>query len=286
MNMDFRAYAQNLELHKYPRTPHLESSRLQPGDTDSDQVCYASLSGQWLVVEEKLDGANAGISFSAAGELLLQSRGHYLTGGGRERQFNLFKQWAVAHEDWLLSRLEDRYVLFGEWMHKKHSVFYDRLPHFFCEFDIWDRAHGLFLSTAARRQLLRDGPVLSVPVLHEGLAPARLKDLLELLGDSQAKSPAWRSAFEATVQREGLDLERAWRQCDKSTVMEGLYLKLEDEKQTNGRLKWVRQDFVQAILDADQHHANQPFIPNLLADGVDLYAPRLSMDWDGQRSGY
>ncbi len=58
MNMDFRAYAQNLELHKYPRTPHLESSRLQPGDTDSDQVRYASLNGQWLVVEEKLDGAN------------------------------------------------------------------------------------------------------------------------------------------------------------------------------------------------------------------------------------
>ena len=88
------------------------------------------------------------------------------------------------------------------------------------------------------------------------------------------------------MQREGLDLERAWRQCDKSTVMEGLYLKLEDDKQTNGRLKWVRQDFVQAILDADQHHANQPFIPNLLADGVDLYAPRLSMDWNGRRSGY
>ncbi len=287
MNMDyFRAYAHGLELRKYPRTPHLESSRLQPGDTDGDQVRYSALAGQWLVVEEKLDGANAGISFSAAGELLLQSRGHYLTGGGRERQFNLFKQWAVAHEDWLMDRLEDRYVLFGEWLHKKHSVFYDRLPHFFCEFDVWDRARGLFLSTRARRQLLREGPVLSVPVLHEGPAPGRLKDLLELVGDSQAKSPTWRRAFEATVRREGLDLERAWRQCDKSTLMEGLYLKVEDEHETTGRLKWVRQDFVQSILEADQHHVNQPFIPNALADGVDLYAPRLSMDWNGPRLGY
>lgn len=286
MNVDFCAYAQNVELQKYPRTPHLEGSRLQPGDSDADQVRYASLIDQWLVVEEKLDGANAGISLSAAGELMLQSRGHYLTGGSRERQFNLFKQWAVAHEDWLIERLEDRFVLYGEWLHKKHSVFYDRLPHFFCEFDVWDRSKCIFLSTPARRQLLQDGPILSVPVLYEGPAPKRLKDLLELVRISKAKSETWHAAFEAVVLREGLDLERSWRQCDKSALMEGLYVKLEGENETTGRLKWVRQDFVQAILDADQHHATQPFIPNLLAQGADIYSPRLSMDWAGLRSGY
>ena len=83
MNMDSSCNLHNLELHKYPRTPHLQGSRLQPGDSNADQVRYHELHGQWLVVEEKLDGANAGISFSSAGELLLQSRGHYLTGGGR-----------------------------------------------------------------------------------------------------------------------------------------------------------------------------------------------------------
>lgn len=285
MNMDFRADAHSLELLKYPRTPHLQGSRLQDGDSDAGQVAYGTLTGQWLVVEEKLDGANAGISFSNGGELRLQSRGHYLTGGGRERQFNLFKQWAVAHEHWLLERLEDRFVLYGEWLHKKHSVFYDHLPHFFCEFDVWDRATGLFLSTAARRRLLADGPVLSVPVLYEGAAPRRYAELMALLGDSLAKTAQWREVFEQVVRREGLDLARAWRQCDRSSRMEGLYLKLEDERQTLGRLKWVRQDFVQAILDADQHHANQPYIPNQLAAGVDLYAPRLSLDWHGARRG-
>ena len=286
MNMDSSCNLHNLELHKYPRTPHLQGSRLQPGDSNADQVRYHELHGQWLVVEEKLDGANAGISFSSAGELLLQSRGHYLTGGGRERQFNLFKQWAVAHERWLLERLEDRYVLFGEWLHKKHSVFYDQLPHYFCEFDIWDRAQGLYLSTAARRYLLQDGPVLSVPVLHEGPAPRRLEDLLELVGHSLAKSAIWQETFEAAVAREGLDLPRAWRQCDHSSQMEGLYLKVEDEHCTRSRLKWVRQDFVQAILDADQHHASQPFIANQLATLADLYSPRLALDWNGPREGY
>lgn len=281
MTPDVRAYAQNLELIRYPRTPHLQGSRLQAGDDDAGQVPYTELHGRWIVVEEKLDGANAAISFSAAGDLLLQSRGHYLTGGGRERQFNLFKQWAVAHEDWLLGRLEDRYVLYGEWLHKKHSVFYDRLPHYFCEFDIWDRQSRRFLSTPARHALLANGPVLSVPVLYAGVAPKRQADLLALMGHSLAKSPDWRAGFERIVRRENLDVERAWRQCDRSDHMEGVYLKLEARDDTIGRLKWVRPDFVQAIIDAGQHHAEQDFIPNQLAQGVDLYAPRLTVDWAG-----
>ena len=68
-------------LKKYPRTPHLEGSRLQPGDEDLSQVPFSYIKGKHLVVEEKIDGANTAISFSEDGELLLQSRGHYLTGG-------------------------------------------------------------------------------------------------------------------------------------------------------------------------------------------------------------
>lgn len=105
-------------LLKYPRTPHLEGSRLQEGDEGHDQAPYSVLAGRYIVVEEKLDGGNCGLSYDAAGEQLLQSRGHYLTGGGRERQFNLFKRWASAHADVLLERLGDRYVMYGEWLHK------------------------------------------------------------------------------------------------------------------------------------------------------------------------
>ncbi|WP_116519978.1 RNA ligase family protein [Achromobacter insuavis] len=283
MTPDFRACAQSLELFRYPRTPHLEGSRLQEGDHGHDHVPYRDLRGLHLVVEEKLDGANTGISFSAAGELLLQSRGHYLVGGGRERQFNFIKAWAQAHADWLLQRLEDRYVMYGETLSKKHSVFYDALPHHFFEFDVLDRRTGDFLSTAARRALLAGGPVLSVPVLYEGLAPARLADLKALLRPSLAKTARWRDAFEATVQREGLDLALAWKQCDKSDLSEGLYLKVEADGRTLGRYKWVRADFVQAILASEKHHSEQPYVPNQLAPGVDLYAPRPRVDWDTLR---
>ncbi|MEB6661174.1 RNA ligase family protein [Achromobacter ruhlandii] len=283
MTPDFRACAQSLELFRYPRTPHLEGSRLQEGDHGHDHVPYRDLRGLRLVVEEKLDGANTGISFSPAGDLLLQSRGHYLVGGGRERQFNFIKAWAQAHAGWLLQRLEDRYVMYGETMSKKHSVFYDALPHHFFEFDVLDRRTGAFLSTEARRELLAGGPVLSVPVLYDGLAPARLADLKALLRPSLAKTARWRDAFEATVRREGLDLALAWRQCDKSDLSEGLYIKVEADGRTLGRYKWVRADFVQAILAADKHHSEQPYVPNQLAPGVDLYAPRPRVDWDTLR---
>ncbi|MCK4118442.1 RNA ligase family protein [Ralstonia nicotianae] len=284
MTLDHRAFAQSLDLFRYPRTPHLEGSRLQDGDTGYGHSPYRTLSGRYLVVEEKIDGANTGISFSAAGELLLQSRGHYLVGGGRERQFSFVKAWAAAHEAWLLERLEDRYVMYGETVTKKHAVFYDALPHHFFEFDVLDRRTGVFLSTAARRALLAGGPVLSVPVLYEGMAPATIDGLKALLRSSLAKTAHWRTAFEQTVQRAGLDLALAWRQCDKSNLSEGLYVKVEANGQAVGRYKWVRQDFVQAILESEKHHSEQPFIPNLLVPDVDLYAPQPTVTWDTLRA--
>ncbi len=70
-------------VHKYPRTQHLEGSRLQPGDKDLSAVPFDAIAGRPIVVEEKLDGANAALSFGTDGELLLKSRGHYLVGGAR-----------------------------------------------------------------------------------------------------------------------------------------------------------------------------------------------------------
>ena len=41
------------EIAKYPRTPHLEGSRLQHGDDCSDQTPLASLAGRFVVIEGK-----------------------------------------------------------------------------------------------------------------------------------------------------------------------------------------------------------------------------------------
>lgn len=272
-------FNQNLAIQKYPRTPHLQGSRLQVGDGDHQSVPYRELQGRFIVVEEKLDGGNAGLSFSEGAELLLQSRGHYLTGGGREKQFNTLKAWACAHEEALLERLQDRYIMYGEFLHKKHSIFYDRLPHWLNEFDIYDRSREVFLSTQARQELLQGAPVLAVPVLYAGPAPHKQADLLQWVRHSYAKSANWRTHFEEAVVREGLDLSRAWAMADKSDLMEGLYIKVEEEGRVVARYKWVRSDFVQAILDAGQHHSAQPYIPNQLMPGVDIFAPVLIHTW-------
>ena len=131
---------------KYPRTPHLEGSRLQAGDEDLSQVPFSHLKGKYLVIEEKVDGANTAISFDTDGTLLLQSRGHYLTGGYRERHYNLFKQWANVHKEEFYKVLGSRYIMYGEWLYAKHTVYYDELPHYFMEFDVYDRVEKIFLS--------------------------------------------------------------------------------------------------------------------------------------------
>ncbi|MBB5867046.1 hypothetical protein F4553_000425 [Allocatelliglobosispora scoriae] len=258
-------------LVKYPRTPHLSGSRLQPGDEDLDQVPFADLRGRHIVVEEKLDGANAGISFTAGGELRLQSRGHFLTGGPRERQFGALKSWAGTIAPRLWPRLTDRYVLFGEWLYAKHTVYYDALPHYFCEFDILDRTTGAFLGTPQRAALLDEVPVTSVPVLRAGTF-ATLGELTALVGPSLCRTPRWRDSLARAATDAGVDPQRAAAETDRDDHMEGLYLKIEDGGEVVGRLKWVRPSFATAIADSGSHWADRPIIANRLADPEALYA--------------
>lgn len=95
------------QIFKYPRTRHLEGSRQQLGDGDLNVVKLEEIKGNYLVLEEKVDGANCGISFGGDGKMYLQSRGHFLNGGYGERQFDLFKVWASCFESSLCLDVTD-----------------------------------------------------------------------------------------------------------------------------------------------------------------------------------
>lgn len=261
-------------LRKYPRTRHIEGSRLQPGDEDLSAVPFQELAGRHLVVEEKIDGANAALSFGEDGGLLLQSRGHYLVGGPREKHFAPFKTWAARHQGALRDRLDARYVVYGEWVYAKHTIFYDQLPHFFLEFDVLDRVTGEFLSTPARRALLEGLPLVSVPVLHEGPV-ASLDTLWALVRPSLYKSESWRESLTESASRSGVTPERAARETDREDHAEGLYVKLEKDGRVQGRFKLVRPSFLTAVLDSGSHWLARPIVPNRLAPGVDIYADAL-----------
>lgn len=263
------------QISKYPRTPHIEGSALQPGDDGSDRMSIQDLREKYrssrFVTEEKLDGANCGISFSDNLDLILQSRGHILMGGAREAQFGPLKSWASHQEAVLLEILEDRFIMYGEWMFARHTMFYDQLPHYFFEFDIFDKKEAIFLSTQARHALLAGSPILSVPVLSQDW-PKSGKALSDLVQKPLYRSDNWRDALTAEAERAGACPEQSLRQAGCSDLSEGLYIKIEEGGETVARYKLVRESFVQTILESGSHWHDRPLIRNQLRDGVDLHA--------------
>jgi hypothetical protein len=244
-------------IHRYPRTPHLAGSRLQPGDHDLSQVPLEALRGAFCDDD---------------GRVRLQSRGHVLVGGAREKHWDLFKQWAHTHEAAIAARVPPGGTIYGEWLYAKHTVFYDALPHYFLEFDVRDAA-GAFWSTARRSAHLAGSPIAQVPVLWQGVVrdPARLP---ALVARSRYKTARWRDELREAAAAAHVDGDRAALETDPTDLAEGLYVKVEDAGTVIARYKWIRASFLTAVVDSGSHWLNRPIVANRLAPGVDLFAGR------------
>jgi len=259
------------KIYKYPRTPHLEGSRYQLGDEDLECIPFDEIANINIVVEEKVDGANSAISFNEKGQVFLQSRGHYLLGGNSERHFNLLKQWANCHTSVLWNLLGTRYILYGEWLYAKHTMFYNLLPHYFLEFDILDKEQMQFLSTDIRQIMLKDLPIVSAPILFRGKLK-NLKQLHKMLGKSNFIAPNHLEVLKKICEEKSLSIERAIKETDHNTDMEGLYIKVEEQGLVKARYKYVRASFLSAVENSESHWQSRPIIPNLLKEGVDLFS--------------
>jgi hypothetical protein len=240
------------EFVKYPRTPHLFGSR----GTDDDKHMGEAESLRFiadgsLIVEEKLDGTNVGIHFAADGKMALQCRGHLIT-EGMHPQYDLFKQWAVVKRPMLEDLLASRHILFGEWLYALHSVYYRSLPHYFFEFDIYDKEANSFLDLDRRMTMLDGSGIQTVPVLHRGSTDR--EQLLAMIGRSH-----FDSQFENPLTKRTDDL------------MEGLYLRTEAGGIVTGRAKVVRPEFVEKVKQS-AHWQYQAMTPNQLELGADLWS--------------
>ena len=253
---------------KYPRTKHLEGSRKQKGDEDLDCVLFSKVKGKFLICEEKLDGSNCGISFEN-GKLYLQSRGHYLEGHD-QRQFDLFKSWAFTKASQLYDVLKDRYIMYGEWVYAKHTEFYDDLPHYFLEFDIFDREKEIFLGTTTRHEMLKSLNIVSVPVLKQSTFE-HLDDLLSLIGPSKFKSSLFLWSLKHAAKEAGVPENEVLEQTDLTNLMEGLYIKDETSGNVDERYKIVRSDFLQVFDEKDDHWAKRPIIINRLKSNISIW---------------
>ena len=174
------AGAVELELYKFPRTRHLfdaggssvsrDDLLLDKGEENSYYTPKSSRRNaqqpQVLVaIEEKVDGANLGISIDAGDMTIrVQNRSHYVN-SQTHRQFSTLDSWLTEHSSGLYDAIEPgRHVLFGEWLYAKHSIHYTKLPGYFMAFDIYDRKCGKFYSWRERNKRLAD---TGIPVVRQ-----------------------------------------------------------------------------------------------------------------------
>jgi hypothetical protein len=237
---------------KYPRTPHLFGSQ---GTADDKHLrrkeSEAFIKDPSLIVEEKLDGTNVGIHFTSRGRMVLQCRGHEIS-EGMHPQYDLFKQWTSVKRPVLEAMLQDRFILYGEWLYAKHSVHYRKLPHYFFEFDIYDKDASQFLDLDTRLRMLEGTGFQTVPVIHRG--EVRRADLPALIGVS-----AFDSAFENPMTGK------------TDHLMEGIYVRTEARGFVTGRAQMVRPEFVEKVKQSE-HWQSQAMVPNQLAEGTDIWA--------------
>ena len=237
---------------KYPRTPHLFGSK----GTDDDKHLNrrdseAFIADPSLIVEEKIDGTNVGIHFTSKNRMVLQCRGHEIT-EGMHPQYDLFKQWTSVKRPVLEQMLGNKFILYGEWLYAKHSIFYQALPHYFFEFDIYDKDAAHFLSLNTRTEMLAGTGLHTVPVLHQG--PLDIDQLRALIGPS-----AYQSEFDNPITGR------------PDNLMEGLYLRTESETSVTGRGKMVRPEFIEKVKQSE-HWQHQAMIPNRLAPNADIWS--------------
>jgi hypothetical protein len=98
-----------------------------------------------------------------------------------------------------------------------------------------------------------------------------LEDLLGLIDRSNFQSPDWRARLTETTASRGLDVAVALAETDGSDLMEGLYIKVEEQGRVVERYKYVRATFCNTIRDSGTHWLRRPIIPNGLREDVDLF---------------
>ena len=166
--------AEGDELFKFPRTKHLFDAGGQGVSRDDlimdageEALFYARRGAQQpstVIIEEKVDGANLGISIGFDMKLNVQNRSHYVN-SKTHRQFSCLDRWLEEHSAALYEVLEPgRHVLFGEWLYAKHSIFYTELPGYFMAFDIYDKQEERFYSQKTRNEKLES---TGIPVVRE-----------------------------------------------------------------------------------------------------------------------
>ena len=208
------------EFFRFPHTPHLAwLASLPPRDNKvMSKAERDALLSHDVIVEEKLDGANLGISVGPDGNLRVQNRGQYLQ-LPYQGQFARLEKWLQRHEDSLFDALGENLIAFGEWCGARHSLDYSELPDWWLLFDIYDRKNQSFWGTVRRNAWASQYGFTNVPTLYRGQATFSSLKVLVNTSESQFRAGG----------------------------IEGVVIRRESDFTLLARAKLVRADFLQSI---------------------------------------
>ena len=220
---------------RFPHTPHL--LWLGKGQPRDDKVLTPDEASRFLaydiVVEEKVDGANVGLSVDVHGGLRAQNRGRFLSQETAHPQFKPFFRWLRSKQNSIIDALYPDLILFGEWCFAVHSIRYSKLPDWFLAFDVYDQNQSEFWSVARRDGLVRGLNLELVPELAAGrftIAQLQKMRTQSMFGEGSA---------------------------------EGLYLRRDKGDRLVSRAKVVWGEFNRGITN---HWSRQPFRTNALVN--------------------
>jgi len=222
----------NSPLIKFPRTRHLQNlGSATRDDLIMDKSEVNEFLNRPIYIEEKIDGANLGISLQN-NQIMVQNRSHYVN-ASYHSQFKYLDKWVYQHTAELWDILKpDIHILYGEWVYAKHSIKYTNLPDYFVAFDLYDRVQNRFWSRER---------------LESCLAPTTIK-LIPLIAYKSFKNSA---ELQSLVQTPSKFYEGP---------VEGAYARICDENWLIKRGKIVRSDF----LSGNTHWKQNQLEPNQL----------------------
>lgn len=132
--------------------------------------------GDMIVVQEKLDGANA--SFEKDGDhIKAYSRNKELDS---ENTLNGFYSYVLQNVD--IDLLNEDYIYYGEWL-TRHKIDYKENLNTFFLFDVFDKNSGRYLNLVKVEKIAEQIKVKTVPVFYYGKFKS-FKDIYKFVGKS------------------------------------------------------------------------------------------------------
>ena len=220
------------KIIKFPRTKHIANlGAMTRDDLLMDKNDIEIMLKNNIVVEEKIDGANLGIRYDENKKIIVQNRSHYVCSSSHA-QFKKLDQWILNNKKDLDNILSNgNFIIYGEWLYSKHSIYYTNLPDYFIVFDIYDIDKNKFYSRERIEKIIEKTRLNLIKIIYKGkITLEKLKTL------TQSKSQYY------------------------DGIVEGIYVRMNNVDWLEIRGKIVRADFI----SGDEHWTKGKIIQNML----------------------